>query len=440
MLYYRHNSGETMSKGLNVSLRDHQKPLFENPKRFNIWICHRRFGKTWAAVLKTLISALVNPMTRPQYAYLLPEGEQAEKVAWPAFMDLLLDLPGFKINNQKKTIEIEANRAKIYVLGLKEPDRLRGMYFDGVVIDEFGDVNASAWGEVIYPTLTDRKGWAVITGTPKGKDGLYEMYKIGQLMQKENPMHWDVRLIDVYKSNVFTPEEIKEKQDMMTDAQFRQEYLLDFDADFNNRYYAELVNKAKESGRVGSYGYNPKLPVHVSYDLGSDGTALWFCQKEGNKIILIDYFEKKDLKELSQIFNTLNNKGYTYGKHILPHDATQTTIRGDASILTQFKAQGLSCILLKRSDRNAGIRVAQNNFVRCYFDSTACERGLDCLMNYKAKINRDGVVTQEPQHDHHSHGADAFRYLMLEIDNVGKMFNLDTSMFKIKSDYNEFDF
>lgn len=428
-----------MSSGLNVTLRDHQKPLFEDPKRFNIWICHRRFGKTWAAVLKVLISALVNTNMRPQYAYLLPEGEQAEKVAWPAFMDLIYDLPGFKVNNQKKTIEIEANRAKIYVLGLKEPDRLRGLYLDGVVIDEFGDINSSAWGEVIYPTLTDRKGWAVITGTPKGKDGLYEMFCIGKKMIEEHPESWDVRLIDVYSSSVFTEQEIQEKRDMMTDAQFRQEYLLDFDADFNNRYYSELINRAKENGRIGSFSYNPKLPVHVAYDLGSDGTAIWFCQKENNRLILIDYFEKSDLKELSQIFNMLNSRGYTYGKHILPHDATQTTIRGDASILTQFKAQGLSCILLKRSDKNAGIRVAQNSFVKCHFDSDQCMRGLECLMNYKAKVTRDGVVTKEPKHDQYSHGADAFRYLMLEIDNIGKMMHIDPKLFTVKSDWNEFD-
>jgi len=376
-----------MSNTLQFNPREWQKNLFNNPTRFAVWIIHRRAGKTYAAIMKMVIAAIVNTNPRPQYAYLLPEGDQAERVTMPYFIDFLKDFEGVHINHQKKIITLAHNGAKIFLLGLKEPDRLRGLYLDGVVIDEFGDVNSAAWGEVVFPTLTDRKGWAIITGTPKGQDGLYEMYCLARDMAIKHPASWSVRLLDVFTTGVFSTKEISEMQELMTEAQFRQEFLLDFNADFNNRYFAELLDRADKDNRVASFGYNPKLPVHVSFDFGSDGTALWFCQKENNKLFMIDYFEKVGLKELSEIFNLLTNKGYTYGYMLLPHDATQTTIRGDASIITQFKAMGYKVHLLKRTDKNAGIRVAQSNIVRCHFDAQRCKRGLECLNNYQARID-----------------------------------------------------
>ena len=46
------------------------------------------------------------------------------------------------------------------------PDRLRGNYLDGVVLDEFGHMRSSIWGEVIRLMLADRQGWATFIGTP----------------------------------------------------------------------------------------------------------------------------------------------------------------------------------------------------------------------------------------------------------------------------------
>ena len=45
------------------------------------------------------------------------------------------------------------NGARIRLYGCETYDRLRGIYLDGVVLDEAGDMPPQAWPEVIRPAL-----------------------------------------------------------------------------------------------------------------------------------------------------------------------------------------------------------------------------------------------------------------------------------------------
>ena len=47
------------------------------------------------------------------------------------------------------------------------------MGFSGIYMDEFGDFKPSVWGNVIRPALSDRQGWAVFIGTPKGRNNAF---------------------------------------------------------------------------------------------------------------------------------------------------------------------------------------------------------------------------------------------------------------------------
>tara|TARA_Y100000310_G_scaffold239682_1_gene243377 strand:- start:14241 stop:15527 length:1287 start_codon:yes stop_codon:yes gene_type:complete len=419
--------------------REFQKKLLTDPARFKVWVMHRRFGKTYLAVRMLVIKALQDTKVRPQYAYFSPEGEQGEKIAWPEFIQCLEGLPGIRINNQKKIITFEHNNAHIYVLGLKEPGRVRGMYFDGIVMDEYGDIQKDAWGEVIYPTLTDRKGFCVIMGTPKGHDGLYEMYDMAAEYEKDNPELWSARKYTVEDTDVFSDQDIKEMKMNMLEAQFEQEYMCNFEADFSNRYYLELIQRAKEQGRVGEFYYDPKFPVYTAWDLGRDTTAVWFAQKINKQIVLIDYWQKQNCR-LEEAFNMLNGRGYVYRKHFLPHDAVQLKINTDYSIRDQFKNQGFNVQVLPKTGVNQGISAVQAAFPNCKFNTGSTKEGLEALENYQAKVSKkEGVMLDQPAHNKFSHGADAFRYLILGIDKADNMMGIPRHKWVINTEYNEFD-
>jgi hypothetical protein len=74
--------------------------------------------------------------------------------------------------------------------GLEEPDNLRGGYDDGMVVDEAASMKPGIWGEVLVPRLADRGGWAIITGTVKGMDQLYDFYSMGDPESDKYNPHW----------------------------------------------------------------------------------------------------------------------------------------------------------------------------------------------------------------------------------------------------------
>ncbi len=53
---------------------------------------------------------------------------------------------------------------------MDNPDNARGITADGIVVDEAPLVRASAWQEVLRPIISDTGGWALLMGTPKGRN------------------------------------------------------------------------------------------------------------------------------------------------------------------------------------------------------------------------------------------------------------------------------
>lgn len=187
--------------------RKHQILLHDSLKRFNVIICHRRFGKTVCIVNEIIDRALHNPLRNPHYAYIAPTYKQAKKIAWQYFVDYTRHLPGVTTNKSELTIYIERpgrldpltgqvdpDTIEITLLGADDPDTIRGVYLDGVALDEFAQCDPIIWGQVVRPALADRKKiardlgiredlaglplepWAIFVGTPKGQNHLWHRY------------------------------------------------------------------------------------------------------------------------------------------------------------------------------------------------------------------------------------------------------------------------
>jgi hypothetical protein len=69
------------------------------------------------------------------------------------------------------------NESQVRLYGADNADSLRGIYLDGVVLDEYADMDPRLWSEVLRPALSDRNGWAVFIGTPRGRNDFYAIYK-----------------------------------------------------------------------------------------------------------------------------------------------------------------------------------------------------------------------------------------------------------------------
>jgi hypothetical protein len=108
--------------------------------------------------------------TKPdgRYAYVCPQFLPAKRVAWMNIQRLTADIPNIRYSDSELRADLP-NGARIRLYGDDNPDCLRGLDLDGVILDEFADMRSSEWGWVIRRMLADRKGWAVFIGTPKGR-------------------------------------------------------------------------------------------------------------------------------------------------------------------------------------------------------------------------------------------------------------------------------
>jgi phage terminase large subunit len=85
-------------------------------------------------------------------------------------------IPGRQVHESELRIDYP-NGSQVRIYGADNPDRLRGLYFDGVVLDEYGLMQSRLFSEVVGPTLVDRQGWAFFIGTPNGKNQFYDVVK-----------------------------------------------------------------------------------------------------------------------------------------------------------------------------------------------------------------------------------------------------------------------
>lgn len=200
--------------------------------RFSVIVAHRRFGKTVLAINHLLKAAVLCEKPRGMYVYIAPQLKQAKKVSWDYLKHYSAPIPGRKVNEAELCISLPSRGggSKIMVLGADNPDSLRGSYFDGVILDEVAQMKPEVWQEVIRPALSDRLGWALFIGTPKGANLFQEMYKRAVKQQEEGDNSWYAASFPVTATSALDAQEIEDARRDMSENAFRQEYLCDFNA------------------------------------------------------------------------------------------------------------------------------------------------------------------------------------------------------------------
>ena len=150
-------------------------PFHARTERFAVIVAHRRAGKTVSCGNDLIDGALRCPKPNPRFAYLAPYFKQAKDVAWQYIRDYTRAIPGVAYNEAELRADLP-NGGRVRLYGADNPDSLRGIYLDGVVLDEVAQMEPELWDEVVRPTLSDRHGWAIFIGTVKSVDLFSETY------------------------------------------------------------------------------------------------------------------------------------------------------------------------------------------------------------------------------------------------------------------------
>ena len=418
-----------MEEILDVELDYCPRAVFEDfherQQRWAVIVAHRRCGKTVSCINELIYKALIEGKEDGRYAYVAPYYSQAKNIAWDYLLRFSKPVMA-KANQSELWVELITG-ARIRLFGADNADSLRGLYLDGIVLDEYADMRPRIWGEIIRPLLADRLGWAVFIGTPKGHNAFWDIYN--NALKSDT---WYAKTLRASQTGLLADEELKDAAKSMTQDQYLQEFECDFESAIIGAYYGKEMRQLTDQGRITDIEIDPMFPLFSSWDLGySDDTTVWTWQVVHGEVRFLDYHSSNGQSipfYTGYIAQQELKFGVKYKTHYLPHDARAKTLAsGGKSIIEQLsvKIPLENMKIVPSLSLQDGIQATRLALMRSWFDSK-CEDGIECLRQYQREYDEDKKVFRDkPRHDWTSHGADAFRMLAIAWREEEKIISKD---------------
>lgn len=249
-----------MSRTVDLGYRPRawQRECHLNRRRFTVLALHRRAGKTELALAELIDKALRCTLELGLFVYVAPFLKQAKAIAWARLKQRVAPLisEGLVTVNESELWVQFHNGARVRVFGADNPDAMRGLRVDGVVIDEVAQIKAEVWNDIVQPALSDRKGWALFIGTPQGINLFSELFYRARSLPD-----WHSALYTVYDTESLDPDEVARLKRDMAETSFAREYLCDFSAAGDDQLIslAEVMAAADRHLREDQYTFAPRV-------------------------------------------------------------------------------------------------------------------------------------------------------------------------------------
>jgi len=275
-------------------------------------------------------------------------------------------------------------------------------------IEEAQTVSKSSW-DVLIPTIRKPDSEIIITFNP-----VLESDETYQRFVENPPTNSWVQQIN-WSDNPWFPDVLKQEMEDLKRrdfAAYRNVWLGECKLSVDGAIYANEMQQASDDGRICGVPYDTGLQVYTFWDLGwNDTTAIWFMQIVGREFRFIDFYESSGAA-LSHYVKVLDEKGYRYAAHYLPHDVEVTELGTGRSRKATLESLGMSNIeVVPRVDSLLdGIESTRQMMTLCWWDKDKCADGLKSLRNYRREYcEKTQTTKQTPLHDWASNAADAFR-------------------------------
>ncbi len=381
------------------------------PKRYKVGYGGRGGGKSWAFARALLVKAYQHPMR----ILCARELQSSIKDSVHRLLSDQIRELGLSSHYTIQNTSIKgANGSEFLFEGLRwNIDRIKSLEgVDVCWVEEAKNVSKSSW-EVLIPTIRKNHSEIWVSFNPElESDETYRRFItapptdsiVTKVNWRENPWFNDVMKREM--------EDLKSRDE---DA-----YLNIWEGHcrvtLDGAIYADELRAATADGRITRVPYTESAPVQTFWDLGwADCTSIWFAQKVGFEYRIIDCHQDR-LKKLTHYLKVIQDRGYVYDAHYLPHDADNESL-GSESIAKTMRKMGLRVVVVPRvADKPSGLKATREIFGNCWFDADKCADGLQALRHYRYEIDEQGRWGKHPAHDENSHFADAFEQFARSIN------------------------
>ena len=258
---------------VSLSLHSKQMEVYQSKARFRVVVAGRRWGKT--ALSKVLMIRHAQ-LPRQKIWYVAPTYRMAKQIMWTDLLEAIPKRWIRKVNETSLSVTL-VNGTRIELKGADKADSLRGVGIHFLVLDEFQDMSEETWTQVLRPTLADTGGRAIFIGTPKAYNHLFALYKHGQDETKKDAGQWQSWQFPTITSPFIPVFEIEAARADMDEKSFKQEFEASFETMSGRVYYP--FDRAEH---IGSYPFNPLLPIWVGMDFNIDPMSAVIYQPQSS--------------------------------------------------------------------------------------------------------------------------------------------------------------
>lgn len=400
-----------MAKAVVIPYSPHsgQLQLHNDTHRFKTISCGRRWGKTVFAVNEIIKRAVE---VQGQYWYISPTYRQSKMIAWEMFKQFAVEELRTKLNESELSIEFK-NGSLIRLMGADNPDSLRGVGLNGCVLDEFADIKRTVWSTIVRPMLSDKKGWSIFLGTPKGKiNHLYEHF-----IRDPERADLEYRTIDNqkiepdtdFKSFIFKtvdspyidPVEVDKARLELAPQYFRQEYEASFE-NYTGIIYKEF-DPTKHITRIERGFIKDWWRVFVGLDTGRHTAVSFMAINDvGTKYVFDEIYDYDGV--VKDIATQIKAKLAEWGIH------RQTYIIDSASqVKREYERCGISCVDSEKDVENQ-IQQVRNEFSKdsLFFNGDKCPMH---IVEHKGYVWNEKAKKPEPVKEN-DHSCNSLQYIL----------------------------
>jgi len=200
-----------------------QQEIADCDTRFRVVLAGRRGGKTFLMMREACRFA-----SKPNsIVWMLANSrQQIKSLCWSKLKKKLSSLNWIADTNESELTIRLVNGSQICLKSAEQGDNLRGESLDAMLIDEFCDIDLDEiWHQIIRPSLSDKKGSAMFTGTPKaGNQAARDLYD--NYLTKKN---WASFSYTTEEGGFVDAEEIAQAREDLSPKVFSQEYLANWE-------------------------------------------------------------------------------------------------------------------------------------------------------------------------------------------------------------------
>jgi hypothetical protein len=403
------------------SLRHYQEEIWdtieERKSKRILYIASRRAGKDilfWNLSIRQCLKRVCLVF------YVLPTYSQGRKAIFDAiaidgtkFLDYLPKVLVESINQAEMKIRFK-NGSILQIIGGDTYDTsLVGTNPYAVILSEYSLMPPDIFS-FIRPILAANGGWCAVVGTPRGKNHLWQLWKIAQELPE-----WKVFLHKASDIQHIPDDVLIQERAQMEEGLYLQEYECSFERGISGSFYGTYLDNLKLRGQIGHVPWEPGLLVYTAWDIGvNDATTIIFFNVvgDGSVIRIMDCYSNNNLG-LDHYAKILQDKPYKYGKHFAPHDIKVREWGGGAVTRYEKARQlGIEFTLVDQVGIIDGIENVWTHFNKFWIDAEKCRSLINALENYRKEWDEmKQIYLPRPVKSWANHYADALRYLCMSI-------------------------